>query len=149
MFLDLNPFPPTGVHLPPLPTVGLRRNLFHSLSFSNFYKYIYTDVCFSYSSINPIPQKWRQGVVHMPRGPLNLRARVRLSQREHIFFIYIYFSDSSTNSPAHIISLSFTHAHTHLCFEEIMGGIEAERTVTGWAAKDPSGILSPYSYTLR
>uniref|UniRef100_A0A2N9GU66 Enoyl reductase (ER) domain-containing protein n=1 Tax=Fagus sylvatica TaxID=28930 RepID=A0A2N9GU66_FAGSY len=30
-----------------------------------------------------------------------------------------------------------------------MGGIEAERTVTGWAAKDPSGILSPYSYTLR
>jgi cinnamyl-alcohol dehydrogenase len=30
-----------------------------------------------------------------------------------------------------------------------MGSIEAERTVTGWAAKDPSGILSPYTYTLR
>ncbi|XP_038877792.1 cinnamyl alcohol dehydrogenase 1-like [Benincasa hispida] len=30
-----------------------------------------------------------------------------------------------------------------------MGSIEADRTVTGFAAKDPSGILSPYTYTLR
>ncbi|OVA02052.1 Alcohol dehydrogenase superfamily [Macleaya cordata] len=30
-----------------------------------------------------------------------------------------------------------------------MGSIEAERTTTGWAATDPSGILSPYTYSLR
>lgn len=30
-----------------------------------------------------------------------------------------------------------------------MGTIETDRTVTGFAAKDPSGILSPYTYTLR
>lgn len=30
-----------------------------------------------------------------------------------------------------------------------MGSLEAERTTTGWAAKDPSGILAPYTYTLR
>lgn len=26
---------------------------------------------------------------------------------------------------------------------------ETERVITGWAAKDPSGVLSPYSYSLR
>ncbi|KAL2460291.1 Cinnamyl alcohol dehydrogenase 4 [Abeliophyllum distichum] len=30
-----------------------------------------------------------------------------------------------------------------------MGSLEVERKTTGWAAKDPSGILSPYTYTLR
>lgn len=30
-----------------------------------------------------------------------------------------------------------------------MGGLEAERTTVGWAARDSSGILSPYTYTLR
>nr|WVG89632.1 cinnamoyl alcohol dehydrogenase [Zanthoxylum armatum] len=30
-----------------------------------------------------------------------------------------------------------------------MGSLDTERTVTGWAARDPSGILSPYTYTLR
>lgn len=30
-----------------------------------------------------------------------------------------------------------------------MGSIQGERTVTGWAARDSSGILSPYTYTLR
>nr|ADU64756.1 cinnamyl alcohol dehydrogenase [Hevea brasiliensis]ADU64757.1 cinnamyl alcohol dehydrogenase [Hevea brasiliensis] len=30
-----------------------------------------------------------------------------------------------------------------------MGGLETERVVVGWAARDPSGILSPYTYTLR
>ncbi|XP_077215445.1 putative cinnamyl alcohol dehydrogenase 1 [Tasmannia lanceolata] len=30
-----------------------------------------------------------------------------------------------------------------------MGSLEAERSVTGWAARDPSGVLSPYTYTLR
>ncbi|CAA3003723.1 cinnamyl alcohol dehydrogenase 1 [Olea europaea var. sylvestris] len=30
-----------------------------------------------------------------------------------------------------------------------MVSVEVERTTTGWAAKDPSGILSPYTYTLR
>ncbi|CAI9769145.1 unnamed protein product [Fraxinus pennsylvanica] len=30
-----------------------------------------------------------------------------------------------------------------------MGSVDVERTTTGWAAKDPSGILSPYTYSLR
>ncbi|CAI9104578.1 OLC1v1003281C1 [Oldenlandia corymbosa var. corymbosa] len=30
-----------------------------------------------------------------------------------------------------------------------MGSLEVERKTTGWAARDPSGILSPYNYTLR
>jgi cinnamyl-alcohol dehydrogenase len=30
-----------------------------------------------------------------------------------------------------------------------MGSLEAERKTTGWAARDPSGVLSPYTYTLR
>ncbi|EYU37626.1 hypothetical protein ABFS82_02G039000 [Erythranthe guttata] len=30
-----------------------------------------------------------------------------------------------------------------------MGSIEMERKTVGWAARDPSGVLSPYSYTLR
>ncbi|XP_064959820.1 cinnamyl alcohol dehydrogenase 2-like isoform X1 [Musa acuminata AAA Group] len=30
-----------------------------------------------------------------------------------------------------------------------MGSLKTEKTVTGWAARDSSGILSPYSYTLR
>ncbi|KAJ7967522.1 Cinnamyl alcohol dehydrogenase [Quillaja saponaria] len=30
-----------------------------------------------------------------------------------------------------------------------MGGLEVERTTTGWAAREPSGILSPYTYNLR
>lgn len=30
-----------------------------------------------------------------------------------------------------------------------MGSHDTERTTIGWAAKDPSGILSPYTYTLR
>lgn len=30
-----------------------------------------------------------------------------------------------------------------------MGSISAERTVTGWAARDPSGVLSPFTYKLR
>ncbi|OMO63275.1 Alcohol dehydrogenase superfamily, zinc-type [Corchorus olitorius] len=30
-----------------------------------------------------------------------------------------------------------------------MGSLETERTTTGWAARDPSGVLSPYTYTLR
>nr|CAD1839600.1 unnamed protein product [Ananas comosus var. bracteatus] len=30
-----------------------------------------------------------------------------------------------------------------------MGSLASERKVTGWAARDPSGILSPYTYTLR
>ncbi|GMQ01004.1 hypothetical protein CsSME_00047815 [Camellia sinensis var. sinensis] len=30
-----------------------------------------------------------------------------------------------------------------------MGSLEDERTTTGWAATDPSGVLSPYTYTLR
>lgn len=31
----------------------------------------------------------------------------------------------------------------------IMGSLEVEKKTIGWAAKDPSGVLSPYSYTLR
>ncbi|KAL6013309.1 cinnamoyl-Coa reductase [Asimina triloba] len=30
-----------------------------------------------------------------------------------------------------------------------MGSLESEKTVVGWAARDPTGILSPYTYTLR
>ncbi|XP_042004928.1 cinnamyl alcohol dehydrogenase 1-like [Salvia splendens] len=30
-----------------------------------------------------------------------------------------------------------------------MGSLEAERNTVGWAAREPSGILSPYTYTLR
>ncbi|XP_020265557.1 probable cinnamyl alcohol dehydrogenase [Asparagus officinalis] len=30
-----------------------------------------------------------------------------------------------------------------------MGSIASERTATGWAARDPTGVLSPYTYTLR
>ncbi|RAL49406.1 unnamed protein product [Cuscuta campestris] len=30
-----------------------------------------------------------------------------------------------------------------------MGSLEAERQTVGWAARDPSGILSPYTYNLR
>lgn len=30
-----------------------------------------------------------------------------------------------------------------------MGSLETERTIIGWAATDPSGILAPYTYTLR
>jgi len=30
-----------------------------------------------------------------------------------------------------------------------MGSIEAQRTITGWAATDPTGILAPYTYSLR
>ncbi|XP_062090298.1 cinnamyl alcohol dehydrogenase 1 [Humulus lupulus] len=30
-----------------------------------------------------------------------------------------------------------------------MGSIGAEKTITGWAARDSSGVLSPYTYTLR
>ncbi|KAK3017057.1 hypothetical protein RJ639_006988 [Escallonia herrerae] len=30
-----------------------------------------------------------------------------------------------------------------------MGSLEAERKTTGWAASDPSGVLSPHTYTLR
>ncbi|KAF5179781.1 Cinnamyl alcohol dehydrogenase [Thalictrum thalictroides] len=30
-----------------------------------------------------------------------------------------------------------------------MGILEMERTTTGWAAKDPTGVLSPYTYNLR
>ncbi|KAE9589372.1 hypothetical protein Lal_00000080 [Lupinus albus] len=30
-----------------------------------------------------------------------------------------------------------------------MGSLEAERTTVGWAARDPSGILSPYTFNLR
>ncbi|KAL3538840.1 hypothetical protein ACH5RR_002206 [Cinchona calisaya] len=30
-----------------------------------------------------------------------------------------------------------------------MGSLEVERITTGWAARDPSGVLSPYTYTLR
>ncbi|PRQ22880.1 putative cinnamyl-alcohol dehydrogenase [Rosa chinensis] len=30
-----------------------------------------------------------------------------------------------------------------------MASVEEERTTTGWAARDSSGILSPYTYTLR
>lgn len=31
-----------------------------------------------------------------------------------------------------------------------MGSVEAgEKKALGWAARDPSGVLSPYSYTLR
>ncbi|KAI4298510.1 hypothetical protein L6164_032060 [Bauhinia variegata] len=30
-----------------------------------------------------------------------------------------------------------------------MDSLETERTTVGWAARDPSGILSPYTYTLR
>ncbi|KAH7836214.1 hypothetical protein Vadar_033745 [Vaccinium darrowii] len=30
-----------------------------------------------------------------------------------------------------------------------MGSLEVERTTTGWAATDPSGVLSPYTYSLR
>ena len=30
-----------------------------------------------------------------------------------------------------------------------MRRMEVERKTIGWAARDPSGILSPYTYTLR
>nr|QCH01346.1 cinnamyl alcohol dehydrogenase 4 [Eriobotrya japonica] len=30
-----------------------------------------------------------------------------------------------------------------------MGNLDVERTTTGWAARDASGILSPYTYTIR
>ncbi|PKI58652.1 hypothetical protein CRG98_020978, partial [Punica granatum] len=30
-----------------------------------------------------------------------------------------------------------------------MGSIESERTTIGWAARDPSGILSPFPFNLR
>lgn len=31
-----------------------------------------------------------------------------------------------------------------------MGSVEVgEKKALGWAARDPSGVLSPYSYTLR
>lgn len=30
-----------------------------------------------------------------------------------------------------------------------MGSLEVERKTIGWAARDPSGVLSPYTYTLR
>lgn len=30
-----------------------------------------------------------------------------------------------------------------------MGSVEGEKKALGWAARDPSGVLSPYSYTLR
>ncbi|XP_051137859.1 cinnamyl alcohol dehydrogenase 1 [Andrographis paniculata] len=30
-----------------------------------------------------------------------------------------------------------------------MGSVETARKIVGWAARDPSGVLSPYTYTLR
>lgn len=30
-----------------------------------------------------------------------------------------------------------------------MGSLDVERTTTGWAARDPTGVLSPYTYGLR
>ncbi|XP_073023482.1 cinnamyl alcohol dehydrogenase 1 [Primulina eburnea] len=30
-----------------------------------------------------------------------------------------------------------------------MGSLEMEKKIVGWAARDPSGVLSPYTYTLR
>ncbi|WOL17472.1 hypothetical protein Cni_G26264 [Canna indica] len=30
-----------------------------------------------------------------------------------------------------------------------MGSLQAEKTITGWAARDSTGVLSPYTYTLR
>ena len=61
-------------------------------------------------------------------------------------YIYASFSHSSTSSLTHSLFL------TIVCLRESereKSSIEAERTTTGWAARDPSGILSPYTYTLR
>lgn len=57
-------------------------------------------------------------------------------------FIFLLPFSTITQSSSSSYSSSTTTATT-------MGSIESERTVTGFAAKDPSGILSPYTYTLR
>jgi hypothetical protein len=66
----------------------------------------------------------------------------------NLLLIYTY-SDTSTISPT-IFSLSLSHS-LPLSFVLLkkMGSLETERKTTGWAARDPSGVLSPYTYTLR
>jgi hypothetical protein len=69
----------------------------------------------------------------------------------NLLLIYTYSSDTSTVSPAiFTLSLSFSHS-LPLSFVLLkkMGSLETERKTTGWAARDPSGVLSPYTYTLR
>lgn len=51
-------------------------------------------------------------------------------------------SSSSIETLAHQLCVS-------LSTEKDMGSLETERTVKGWAARDSSGVLSPYTYTLR
>ena len=68
--------------------------------------------------------------------------------------LYICFSDSSIASPILSLSLSLSLSIylSLLCVWErkkYMGSIEAQRTITGWAATDPTGILAPYTYSLR
>lgn len=58
------------------------------------------------------------------------------------------FSVPHTLFPGALFFISISLSLPRLCFGE-MGSLEAERKTTGWAARDPSGVLSPYEYTLR
>lgn len=71
------------------------------------------------------------------------------------FLLYLYLT-LLLLIPKNLASLlSKTHQRTHrpslsLSSKQIqMGNLEVERTTTGWAARDASGILSPYTYTIR
>ena len=65
-----------------------------------------------------------------------------LSYPLYIYIIDPLFSHSHSRSeiPNNIISVA-------LCVE--MRSLGTEKTTIGWAARDPSGALSPHTYTLR
>lgn len=66
--------------------------------------------------------------------------------------LYIAILIPLQSHPLIFLSHTLFLSHSiHLCFVCLkkMGSLEAERKVTGWAARDPSGVLSPYTYNLR
>jgi hypothetical protein len=53
-------------------------------------------------------------------------------------------------NPIHPLAAAAAAASCVACScPETMGSLAAEKTVTGWAARDASGHLTPYNYTLR
>ncbi|MCD7472516.1 putative cinnamyl alcohol dehydrogenase 1 [Datura stramonium] len=48
-----------------------------------------------------------------------------------------------------ISTLADVIVHSKYQIQRTMGSLEVEKVAIGWAARDPSGVLSPYTYTLR
>ena len=101
-----------------------------------------------------LPQLWPTAEVSTFECQISYFLFVCLYAFDHLYALLFLSVTGTHTPPSSFFVFFFFHWNSppnSLCFSvsDKMGSLETERTVKGWAARDSSGVLSPYTYTLR